>query len=39
MVTAKEPSPMTLAALLVAIAQLIVGGVALGIMIHDRNRR
>jgi hypothetical protein len=30
---------MTLAALLVAIAQLIVGGIALGIVIHDRNRK
>jgi hypothetical protein len=30
---------MTLAALLVAIAQLFVGGIALGIVIHDHNRK
>ncbi len=30
---------MELATLLVSIAQLIVGGIALGIVIHDRNRK
>jgi hypothetical protein len=31
--------PMALIALIVSIAQLIVGGIALGIVIHDRNRK
>jgi hypothetical protein len=30
---------MALIALAVSIAQFIVGGIALGIMIHDRNRK